>query len=167
MVQAFDREGRLLYYFGQRGMVLDNSSCPPDWRSTTAITSTSWTPLIHRVEVFHYFATAKTVDRAKPMNWMFLRLRRAPLAGALAFAQVPVPDVLGMHNLSLTQRSFRLFARKLGLHVLPCAAQRTRSDFVAMESDVFEGDLHSVQQHDLRRARQQVSRLSESPTAFA
>ena len=66
LVQAFDREGRLLYYFGQRGSGPGQFQLPTGLQIDNSDHVYVVDSFNHRVEVFHYFATAKTADRAKP-----------------------------------------------------------------------------------------------------
>ena len=60
MVQVFDGQGRLLYYFGQREPDPEISNCRPDCRSTTTIAIYVVDSFNRRIEVFHYYVTAKS-----------------------------------------------------------------------------------------------------------
>jgi 6-bladed beta-propeller len=66
MVQAFDREGRLLYYFGQRGNGLGEFQLPTGLQIDNNDRVYVVDSFNHRIEVFHYYASAKTAEGAKP-----------------------------------------------------------------------------------------------------
>jgi hypothetical protein len=58
-VQAFDRQGRLLYYFGQKGTGPGEFQLPTGLeidRNDRIYVVDSFN---HRIEVFHYYAAAK------------------------------------------------------------------------------------------------------------
>jgi hypothetical protein len=65
MVQVFDREGRLLYYFGQRG------TGPGDFQLPTGLEIDRQDRIYvvdsfnRRVEVFHYYGIAQAGDGRK------------------------------------------------------------------------------------------------------
>jgi hypothetical protein len=66
MVQAFDREGRLLYHFGQRGNGPGEFQLPTGLQIDNNDRVYVVDSFNHRIEVFHYYASAKTAEGAKP-----------------------------------------------------------------------------------------------------
>src|ERR1700685_3191867 len=66
MVQAFDRRGRLLYYFGQRGSGLGEFQLPTGLQIDNTDRVYVVDSFNRRIEVFHYYAAAKSADGGKP-----------------------------------------------------------------------------------------------------
>jgi hypothetical protein len=66
MVQVFDQEGRLLYYFGQRGTGAGEFQLPTglviDHKDRIYVVDS----FNRRVQVFQYYALAQPADRGKP-----------------------------------------------------------------------------------------------------
>ena len=65
MVQVFDREGRLLYYFGQRGSGAGDFQLPTGLQIDNNDRIYVVDSFNRRVEVFHYSAAAKAADGGK------------------------------------------------------------------------------------------------------
>jgi sugar lactone lactonase YvrE len=65
IVQVFDREGRLLYYFGQRGSGLGDFQLPTGLQIDTSDRIYVVDSFNRRIEVFHYYAATRAVDGGK------------------------------------------------------------------------------------------------------
>jgi hypothetical protein len=66
IVQVFDRQGRLLYYFGQRGTGFGDFQLPTGLQIDNSDRVYVVDSFNHRIEVFHYYAAAKSADGGKP-----------------------------------------------------------------------------------------------------
>jgi sugar lactone lactonase YvrE len=65
IVQVFDRQGQLLYYFGQRGSGLGDFQLPTGLQIDNNDRIYVVDSFNRRIEVFHYYAAARTVDGGK------------------------------------------------------------------------------------------------------
>jgi DNA-binding beta-propeller fold protein YncE len=66
IVQVFDRQGRLLYYFGQHGTGFGDFQLPTGLQIDNSDRVYVVDSFNHRIEVFHYYAAAKSADGGKP-----------------------------------------------------------------------------------------------------
>jgi sugar lactone lactonase YvrE len=66
LVQVFDRQGRLLYYFGKRGTGFGDFQLPTGLQIDNKDRIYVVDSFNHRVQVFHYFAAAQSAQGAKP-----------------------------------------------------------------------------------------------------
>ena len=114
-------EGRLLYYFGQRGSGLGDFQLPTGLQIDNSDRIYVVDSFNHRIEVFHYYAAARTADGGEAMKWILASACVVVLAQSLAIAQVP-RRCDGHAQPVAAQRSFGLFPGKPRLHFLPRSA---------------------------------------------
>ena len=99
VVQVFNQEGQLLYYFGQKAPGRESFSCRLDCRSTATTASTWW---IRTTTACRYFIITDCASRLKGEAVKSIRsLASLVLLAAIWRLQQTVPDdTLGMHNLT-------------------------------------------------------------------
>ena len=106
VVQVFNRQGELLYYFGSQGTHAGEFQLPAGCSSTITIASLWW---IRSTAAFRYFNTLALKKPAKEATAVRLRILLAGLADSAdrvptCSAQIP-GDVLGVHNLGPGSKS--------------------------------------------------------------
>ena len=173
MVQVFDEQGRLLYYFGQRGT--GAGPVPVAGRARRSTTKIAFTWSTRLTGEFRYSIT--TVWRKRRMGGNregapFARLRTG-LCGS------PVAECGKRPGQSSQWRRARHAQShggewsvsndvgRSGLHLLPRSAQWIGRRHSIVESETFTEHLHSLQQHDVSRARATRSRRWGLPVACA
>jgi sugar lactone lactonase YvrE len=66
LVQVFDRQGRLLYYFGRRGTGFGDFQLPTGLQIDNSDRIYVVDSFNHRIQVFHYYAAAKPESGGRP-----------------------------------------------------------------------------------------------------
>src|SRR5579863_6374282 len=134
------------------GLVLENSSCRRDCKSTTTIASMSWIPSIAALRCF------TTMRRPSGLTEELheVDLRVGLRSGLRSGAGGPAGRrrCIGHAQSERGQRRVDLLSGKPGLHLLPRPAQWAGRSDSLVEPDTLQSNVYALQQHDLQRKGQ-------------
>ena len=100
VVQVFNDQGQLLYYFGQKGAGPWEFQLPSGLQIDSSDRIYVVDSYNRRVQIFHYTAVRQAVRGSSAMKSVAAIFMLALLIAPAAYAQQPQADTLGMHNLT-------------------------------------------------------------------